>query len=315
MKSWLLLFIFPLLFEMSAFASSKVCVLGYERKEHPFSKTLKELFLSNPSTHLIVEAKPKDFLDCITSDFSEIVMVVHTLSDVEGNLKFGYYSQEGLEQNGRQLYATKSFMNQTFKLARLYLQNKVMNGQQVQLKEIRLLTCDPFGVIKSYPDFQILLTEYKIFLDTSPKQELVSFFSGHRASTVDSAWLSESLLPFGPSLDNEYFYSYLELSTYLLYREGQSTALHGKYKIKLKGLAFGLSSKWSLLFIKYADVANLEVGQSKSIVTPHLDLSAAIWLNIEVGLAPVPKIQLPSEINSLGASLGVLSSIEIKRIY
>ncbi|MGZ3827211.1 MAG: hypothetical protein ACXVCR_19835, partial [Bdellovibrio sp.] len=123
------------------------------------------------------------------------------------------------------------------------------------------------------------------------------------------------LQPFEDQRLNTYFYGYIDLSTAILYRFGDASVLHGKYKINVNGLAIGFGSKWTTLFIKYREVQGLNVGEKKTITVPQVDLTLALWGNMEIFLSRNMSIQWPSEINSWGAAVGVFSTLTIERIY
>jgi hypothetical protein len=61
-----------------AIRAQNLCVLFFERPEHPFFTKMQNLFQNAPHTQFIPLAKPIDFLNCVQSQASEILIVAHS---------------------------------------------------------------------------------------------------------------------------------------------------------------------------------------------------------------------------------------------
>lgn len=362
-------------------SGEKVCFLNFERSEHGFSKYLRSTLPQIPEVLYKEEALPTDFLNCVTNDYTEIIILAHTLMNPEtGAESLGYYSpltgdnragfisriqeliksektklqasikkmldsnsstncgsmndrcvkteillqQSGLRQMTKiQKYfeslspddklfdSPKPFLNRIFSLSRKVLNDKASN-QSVKLKSIRFISCDPINAMNLYPDLKALVDENNIHIELSPAQNIQSWIRGHRVSTLDPRWALESTQ--FPEADQRASF-YIKLKTLGVYRFGETIGLRSKYKVSVKGAALGLSSQWTQIQLKMSDLNSLNVGESKSFFMPHFDLFAAFWLNFDVGLTPIPTFNGPSEINSIGAGVGLFSKVTIERLY
>ncbi len=364
------LFLVLVLFPSAGFSKNDLCVLNFERQEHPFTKIIDEVFLDAPidRVKLIHQAKPLDFFKCIEENYVEIILFAHALQlddsgehyhlayfqpmsqkekvdllkkqtealhheirEIQQRLAKGWIALElrqslerrlrklikqlkGLEQFDLEtpLTVPKPILPQIFRKSSEKLR-RLRDTDGIRLKRIRLASCVPEKILESNAPLRELIEENQIQLDIAPKQLIMSLIYGKTVTTLDWLWLAESAQFDDGSSD--YFFAYMNLKTLLLYRYGSVIALRGQYEIEIDGMAAGLSSKWSACFIKYADTRNMAVGEERKIPILHADFSAAFWANIELGLFPKPKIQLPSEINSLGASVGFFSVVTIRRIY
>ncbi|MGZ3794188.1 MAG: hypothetical protein ACXVCP_17690, partial [Bdellovibrio sp.] len=230
-----------------AHSNETICVLNFERAEHPWSQTFRKLFLNRPHYRYVEQAQPSDFIGCIKDDFSEILMLAHSVEDQStGSTYFGYFSKLQTDSNPKEesnlSRATDNFKVMYYPLfvkAKSILENKLGSEGMVKLKSLRILSCNPQAAFKTYPELQKLIEDNNIQLDLSPEQSLTSFLKGKRLSTLDKAWVAESLQPFEDQRLNTYFYGYIDLSTAILYRFGDASVLHGKYKINVNGLAIG----------------------------------------------------------------------------
>ncbi|HLD73880.1 MAG TPA: hypothetical protein VJB34_03160 [Bdellovibrionota bacterium] len=320
MKKNLLLLFFSISFQ--AFSQIEICVLGYERPFHPYSTKLEQLFANRENILLINQALPKDFLTCLDENPREIIILAHALEMKIDSHRYNLaYFKKLTDQEieeyhlkpNQEYWVPKPFLSRIFQKAKTMLAQKEERGEEIRLKRIRLVSCVPEVILQRYEDLNFVVEHYGIHIDASPKQELMSALNGKTVTQLDYFWLGESI-QFDDGI-SEYFFTYLNLTTIVLYRYGSSETLRGQYRVKINGLAAGLSSKWSLLAIPYSKVRDLEIGESRSFLTPHLDVSAALWLNLEVDVWPLPNIQLPSETNSLGVSVGLFSHVTITRLY
>lgn len=87
-------------FSFSSFAS-KVCALNFERPKHYTSKMVSKTFDANPSTKVVLLAKPVDILKCVQEGYSEIIIIAHSLYNPETpdkDAKFGYYAEKTANQ-------------------------------------------------------------------------------------------------------------------------------------------------------------------------------------------------------------------------
>lgn len=205
----------------------------------------------------------------------------------------------------------RPFLSIIFKRIQDVLAEKSKNGP-IALKQIRFLNCDPDKILKRYPEFNSILKDYNIRLDISPAQQLMSLINGTRVSTLDPNWIEESLQS---ETAGKWAFAYVPLTTVGVYRWGERVIMKGKYKVSISGMALGLSEKWSLVYFPKEKLEGLSVGEEREFLMPHLDFSAAFWMNFEVGISPKPKFQAPTEINSIGAEVGVFSNITVKRLY
>lgn len=361
-------------------ATEDICVLNYERRVHPISKIMNEIFTGIPNIVLKNEAIPLDFLDCIKEGFSEIIIIAHSFQiDKQGKkFRLGYYREvsadkreqiidefrSGLEDKlakleakwarhkcpertksrvayGRKcrslfrkkmalrkridsideldenylFYDKKIFFNKIFSKSLDFLRSRKQNGQEIFLKNIRLMACTPQELLAAYPPFKALVSEFNLGLDIAPKHNIGSLIKGRYTTAIDKRWLKTSVQFDQEEINDDGFYTYIKLNTLFLYQYGKAKALRGKYRVKVKGLAMGLASKWSSIFIRYSEVAGMEIGEKRKINLPHLDLQLALLMNVEVQLGRKSKVLGTSEVNSLGTSVGFFKSVEIERIY
>lgn len=380
---------------LKAFAGNasgkRVCVLNFERKIHPFTEIINDVFTGNRDVYLKNEAVPLDFLECVKSSVSEIVIIAHSFQiDPNGNeFRLGYFQElyaedreEKIQQYLMQLrsqiekledelsenhclssvvrrfrkpgivstfaskkqrvcsrlestivetkkkythaetldedypvYGDRIFYNKIFSLAYDYLKTMKDNSQHNELKSIRLMGCTPDKIMIGHPRLKALIDDFKISLDVAPKQNLMSLIKGKDVTTMDKRWLAMSGQFDSETLEDDGFYTYLKLNTIIGYRYGSASALEGKYSLKIKGVALGLASKWSTVYIKYSDLEGMGVGERRKIVLPQLDLQVAFWANGELQLGRNSIFLGTSEINSVGASVGILQVVTIERIY
>ncbi len=365
-----------------SFADERVCVLNFEREQHPFTQKTSDYFYKNPNVDVITEATPIDFYNCVTAGYSEIIIIAHAFQYEAADLskfKLGFFlrdsadvsqskinsaidraekrylSSQGsfkksclhylsprtpiskknkcfrLKRNRRNsknwleslknlpadhpTYKPSLFYNRPFILAKKFLAEEKTQNASVRLKSLRLLGCSPKEVLKGHPPLAELLKDNSITLDTAPKQNISSWLKGRYVTTLDPTWVKESAQFNDPENNDDSFFAYIKLKTYGVYRTGSTTALRGKYKISIKGAALGLSHKWSRVYIYYREVENLKVGETLIINRPQLDFSLALWLNAEVQVTSRLRAFGPSEINSLGASMGAYQAIKVKRLY
>lgn len=189
-------------------------------------------------------------------------------------------------------------------------------GRPAQLKQIRLMSCLPNQVLLAYPALTELISQNKITLDIAPEQVISSFLQDQQVTTLDQVWLAESAQSEEEKKSRpEWFYSYIDLNTIAVYRFGEGTALQGQYQVHVNGIALGIGSKWSMVFIRYDSLSGMAVGETRQIIYPEIDISAALWLNLQIDLLPVLTVQLPSEINSWGLSIGLASDIAVTKMY
>ena len=365
-------------------AAESICVLNYERRFHPFTKVIDEVFKNDHHIILKNEAIPLDFLNCIKEGVSEITIIAHSFQiDQEGEkFRLGYYKEvsperreemietsqfeinerlnkihteltehrcpqyvasgeglptskrnrcrnllrekrnarkefafvEGLDEN-YPLYDKKLFYNRIFSKSLDFLRAREQSGQDISLKSIRFMGCTPEEILLGHPPLKELISEFNLGLDIAPKQNLMSWMRDKDVTTIDKRWLEESAQFDSEEFDDEGFYAYIKLKTFLLRRSGSTKALRGKYEIKVKGLAMGFASKWSSVFIRYKDVEGMAIGEKRKIHLPQLDLQLALWMNAEIQLGRASTALGTSEINSLGVSLGLFELVEIERLY
>jgi hypothetical protein len=318
-------------------AAPRVCVLVYERAEHPFSVETKKVFSGDQNSDVTLEALPSNLMDCMLGDYEEIVLVAHAIEDPSNPrlVSLGYFKpltqdeiQKGIQDGelipgskpegwelGQPLYELDEFLPEIFRAIHAALIAKKKSGVNIPLKRIRWMSCLPDRVFAAYPELQEILDEFQIGIDVAPKQVLMSALMGEDVTGYDRLWLAESAQPDEAPSPDAWFFSYIDLNTLFVYEFGNSTALHGRYRIHYGGLAFGLSSRWSELFIRYKDLEGMQIGETRSIQGPRFDISAGIGEDLELDLLPFPGFGLPSDLNSAGLSLSVWADIEVERIY
>jgi hypothetical protein len=320
-----------------AMASPRVCVLVYERAPHPFSVETKKIFAKDSDADVTVEAVPSNLMDCMLGDYEEIILIAHAVENPENKkqVSLGYFKplsdeevQAGIQdgelvpgskpagwQLGQPLYQLNEFLPEIFRAIHEGLDAKKAAGQEILLKRIRWMSCLPQSVFAAYPEFKQILDDYKIALDIAPKQILMSTIMRETVTGYDRLWLAESAQPDDAPSPDAWFFSYIDLKTFFFYETGSSIALHGRYQVRYKGLALGLSARWTELFIRYKDLEGMAIGEKRSIKGPRFDLSAGVGEDLELDVLPFPKLALPSDLNSAGLSLSLWADIEVERIY
>lgn len=235
--------------------SKDLCVLFFERPEHPFFTKMQNLFQNDPNTHFVALAQPLDFFKCVQSQAKEILLVAHAFEVQFGggsSTKLGFFlpvdadeaetrkaqtvqilksalaeekarshcfrPMDGkgprrcparLESLKRALRLTTAaepgsdlyqlffayekglFLNKPFEMALQW-----MNTQPHALKKIRLMSCDPEQIFKSYPALQKIISQFSVELDVAPTNWFLSLFSEHPVTSYDEAWVRKSLQPF-----------------------------------------------------------------------------------------------------------------------
>lgn len=91
------------------------------------------------------------------------------------------------------LYDSLIILPRVFDLAEREIQRKLKGDGFLNLKRIRLATCVPEIIMKTYPGLASLVRDHGIALDFSPKVKIVSFFQGRNVSTITARWLKQSL--------------------------------------------------------------------------------------------------------------------------
>jgi hypothetical protein len=321
----------------AAMAAPRVCVLVYERAGHPFSVQTKKIFASDANADVTVEAVPANLMDCMLGDYEEVILIAHAVEDPKNKklISLGYFKplssdevQQGIQDGelvpgskpagwelGQPLYQVEEFLPEIFRAIHDGLAAKRAAGQEISLKRIRWMSCLPKSVFKAYPEFKTILDEFNIALDVAPKQLLMSTIMRESVTGYDRLWLAESAQPDEAPSPDAWFFSYVDLKTFFVFETGSSVALHGRYRVKYKGIALGLSSRWTELFIQYKDVEGMEVGERRSVKGPRFDFSAGLLEDVEFDLLPFPKFGLPSDLNSAGLSLSLWADIEVERLY
>ncbi|MFZ4403322.1 MAG: hypothetical protein ACOYOK_04400 [Pseudobdellovibrionaceae bacterium] len=83
----------------SVISHGKSCVLFFEQQNHPFNKILSEnIKILNDKGYeidLFLQAKPKDFINCIKKDYQKVFYIGHTLllQKKSSRINFVYYSE------------------------------------------------------------------------------------------------------------------------------------------------------------------------------------------------------------------------------
>jgi hypothetical protein len=330
-------FIAAVFLSNSALAASRVCVLVYERAPHPFSVETKKIFAQDSNADVTVEAVPSNLMDCMLGDYEEIILIAHAVENPtdKKQVSLGYFKtlsddevQAGLKdgelvpgtkpkgwQLGQPLYQLNEFLPEIFRAIHEGLDAKKAAGQPIALKRIRWMSCLPKSVFAAYPEFKEILDDYQIALDVAPKQVLMSTIMRENVTGYDRLWLAESAQPDEAPSDDAWFFSYIDLKTLLFFETGKAIALHGHYAIHYKGLAFGLATRWTELFIHYKDLEGMQIGETRKIKGPRFDFSAGLGEDLELDLLPFPKFTLPSDLNSAGLSLSLWADIAVERLY
>lgn len=192
----------------------------------------------------------------------------------------------------------------------IFRQARVATEKASRWRSFKVVSCEPKEVLANYPDLTGLLDQYKIQTELAPRQEISSWFTGTDRTVLDPQWIANSLQSANGKMT-----VYIQLQTVGLVRIGEATILHGQYRLRLKGFALGFESRWSTIELDPATFKDLKIGEKKSVPMTHLTASIALGVGIEVGLSPSVKFDSPTQINSIGASIGLFSEIEIERLY
>jgi hypothetical protein len=313
-------------------ARPQVCILNYERLIHPITRELMKTFNSDPDSHLFTEAVPVDLMNCLLGNYREIILVAHAIEDPSQHdqVSLGYFTRytdaekQALEQQAVQqgvkipdetLYHLKAFLPQIFRTMHVALEQLRASGGVVSVKRIRWMSCLPEQVFAVYPEFKQILDEFGIGLDVAPKQVLMSALLGKSVTGFDRLWLAESAQQEESTAPNAWFFSYIDLKTIGVVESGDAVSLHGKYLIHFHGVALGLASRWTQLYIRYHDLDGMKVGETRSVRGPRLDISVGLGEDFELDVLPHVELGLPSDFNSAGISLGLWSDIEVERLF
>lgn len=308
--------IISLIFHLAVSASPpadfqvNTCILNFLPEEDALSRVFDQAKQDQEHIVLLNLAKPKNFLDCLEKNPEEIIWMAHAMNFPDGHVTWGYISRN--PENPNTYLAPKAISPHIFKLAAQYLEEQQSRGEMVRLKKIRIISCQAREIYARYTDFQNFVDQFKVKVEIAPKTNLKSWIIGKDVTVPDPVWIKES---FQNIAEGESFYAYMKLKTIGLYKYGTTEALRGKYRVKLKGLAAGLAVKWSKIQINFNHIKDLSIGDKRKFWISHLTLAMGLGLNGEVGFSPAPTLQLNSEVNSLGFSLGFASRIEIERLY
>ncbi len=60
---------------------ARVCILNFERRIHPLTKHIKQVFEGYSDLRIVHEAKPSDINTCISDGVEELVIIAHSLSN------------------------------------------------------------------------------------------------------------------------------------------------------------------------------------------------------------------------------------------
>lgn len=317
-----------------------VCVLVFEAPDHPISqfaarfvshqnKVAAEGFDQKQMIDLTIAAKPSDLFRCIRERHSEIMFISHYLvmseSKEPGKARraFTWFKPLPIAEGETESagYGLQAIPPQVFRRARKLIQQTKESNPNYSLKSFRILSCDTEDLLAKYTSLRDLIEENQIQLDVGPNNSVMSWLMGQTVSGFDPVWFAQSLQYESNRVDS--FYTYINLKTYGVLRAGQSAhALRGQYKVSVKGLAFGAGSEWTALHIPYKEVQGMKVGETRTVLSYHLDLSAALaglrarfnpeYRNGKFYLLPETMF---NEMNSVGFSLGLVDEVEITRNY
>jgi hypothetical protein len=297
--------------------ANPVCVLDFDRDDDSMSLEVQKIFADIPQVHLIMGAVPLDLVACMTGDYEEVIVIAHAAEDPAQNdlVSLGYFKKTPALHSEPATYEFREFLPEVFRVIHLELLKQKNNGQEINLRRVRWMSCLPQKVFAAYPEFLQTLQEFQIPLDLAPEQKLMSALLGESVTGFDKLWLSDSAQPDPETTSQEWFFTYMDLKTYLVEQEGASFALHGRYRVRIRGLALGVGNRWTAIFIKYKDILGMRVGEIRNLLAPRLDLSMGLGEDIEFDVLPRFGLNLPTDFNSEGISLSFLSDIKIEKIY
>lgn len=230
MKHFRVFFVLLLLalFSTTLHAQTRLCVLGFEKRDFPASLGLQKVFSKHQSVHLVIEATPQDLLFCLRQGYEEILFVAHALiiNQESEAVNLGYFKEmTGAEREafieaslqqvqtrlkGKELErtlkkiknfpATKPIYGSPYVIMNRFFQSmekdiqELSRTQKLKLKKFRLMTCESQKILQRYPFFNNL-AGYGVELDVAPTSKVGSWLYGKQVTNFNFGWVKKSLKP------------------------------------------------------------------------------------------------------------------------
>ncbi|MFZ4403490.1 MAG: hypothetical protein ACOYOK_05250 [Pseudobdellovibrionaceae bacterium] len=172
--------------QTSISTNKNICVLVYELPSSTIAKGVHLVFGHDPSVLSKYNAKPKDLIDCIEKDYSEIIIVAHALEiKNDSPLRLGYFISNPKQANQ---YRMGIFLDHVFKKAIVAAKSKKI--------KIRWMSCAAKEVLQNYPSLQNFLSIPEVSVDFAPTSFTAGLFEKHKVVAFNSrtmSWLAQSL--------------------------------------------------------------------------------------------------------------------------
>jgi hypothetical protein len=180
--------------EPAALTAPEICVLMYERQNHPMTKAVLDIYQNYSKASVKTEAVPLDFVRCISQGAREIVIVAHAIEIKDPKeIRLGYFFRSpDAFQTPKPAYKLGFFLDHVFQIAEQTLSEQEASGQKRLLK-IRMMACDPVDVFRAYPSLQKLLSDHQVELDTAPISRFLSKFHDVPVTGFNKAWLAKDI--------------------------------------------------------------------------------------------------------------------------
>jgi hypothetical protein len=157
-----------------AITPRRACVLVFESPNFLYARLARGVLGRDPKNKVLTLAKPTDFLKCIQSGYSEIVIIAHgvyredlSIPGQTPRFELGYIKEEKSTTGGTKQRSLKTFLNQIFALSYKELQQQKAQGK-LTLKKLRLAACGLEYLVDSYPDLQKIIKDFALQVDLAP---------------------------------------------------------------------------------------------------------------------------------------------------
>jgi len=92
-----------------------MCLLAFEREEHPISQRLLSEFGSRPDVDVFVEATPSDFFRCMKGQYRQITFVAHSVSmdEYDNGVNLGFFKRLAGPERDLYLQQDVDFLDRT----------------------------------------------------------------------------------------------------------------------------------------------------------------------------------------------------------
>lgn len=175
----------------SVASAQKTCVVAFVYDRGPVAELIKWAYLGMPNTELHMMASGLDFINCVRSRATEIVIIGETLVDPKHSplepVPLGLFRAADLAGE----VEVDKLLEQPMRVARMELLMQAATLQGVALRSVRLMSCKPQQVLLNYPNLRFLLEENKIPLDIAPSNQFWSWIEGFTVTSPAIDWMAK----------------------------------------------------------------------------------------------------------------------------